>query len=283
MIFYKKLDTSNFCKLIASETSSFTRDTTCVKLNQGLYSAYALLEGNFLKPLDKMATPTAQPPNPSSISSAMDDESRAKLVHNVSLAALIVCPLVMALPPRKFDIYTGLLMTGTFLGGNQLAYEYTGRSFLARCKARLQAVQNMSTGGALPEKAKIVQARLREERERRERTQALYAKPVVEEDLEKKSVVLNEIRRKQEGDDKEKTERGLIGKLWLGGEGEDWKAKRDEREREALEEGKGYGDLIMDQIWEVWSWGKDTAKGIKETDEKVVNEKREHQSEGTKK
>lgn len=37
---------------------------------------------------------------------------------------------------------------------------------------------------------------------------------------------------------------------------EGWKAQRDEREKKAAEEGKGYGDLIMDQIWDVWTWGK---------------------------
>lgn len=35
-----------------------------------------------------------------------------------------------------------------------------------------------------------------------------------------------------------------------------WKVQRDEREKKAAEEGKGYGDLIMDQIWDVWTWGK---------------------------
>jgi hypothetical protein len=47
-----------------------------------------------------------------------------------------------------------------------------------------------------------------------------------------------------------------LQKLWYGEEGDDWKPKRDEREKKALEEGKGYGDLIMSQIWEVWNWGK---------------------------
>ena len=231
-----------------------------------------------------MAASSSQPPNsPSSTLAGMDDESRAKLVHNVSLAAVIACPLVIALPPRKLDVYTGLLMTGTFLGGNQLAHEYTGRSFVARCKARLQAVQNMTGGqGALPEKAKIMQARLREERERRERGQVV-ASPVVKKLEVEQAGVLDEVRRKQEDDDKEKKERGLIGKLWLGGEGKDWKTKRDQREKEALEEGRGYGGLIMDQIWEVWSWGKDKTEEIKEKDEEVIKEREEHQPERTKK
>lgn len=46
----------------------------------------------------------------------------------------------------------------------------------------------------------------------------------------------------------------------------EWKAERDRKEREAEEEGRGYGDLIMDQVWEVWSWGKGKSK--EDADEK---------------
>ncbi|GAM35074.1 hypothetical protein TCE0_015r03089 [Talaromyces pinophilus] len=45
-------------------------------------------------------------------------------------------------------------------------------------------------------------------------------------------------------------------KIWMGSETENWKEKRLREEQEALDEGKGYGDLIMDHIWEVWNWGK---------------------------
>jgi hypothetical protein len=60
----------------------------------------------------------------------------------------------------------------------------------------------------------------------------------------------------------------------MGNEGDDWKQKRDQKEKEALEEGRGYGGLIMDQIWEVWNWGRDKAEEVKEIDEKVVAEKK---------
>jgi len=39
-----------------------------------------------------------------------------------------------------------------------------------------------------------------------------------------------------------------------------------------LEEGKGYGDLIMEQIWEVWNWGKTDNEEVKDTDKKVLAE-----------
>jgi hypothetical protein len=51
-------------------------------------------------------------------------------------------------------------------------------------------------------------------------------------------------------------ERGVLEKVWMGGEGENWKEKRLKEEQEALDRGEGYGSLIMDQISEVWNGGK---------------------------
>ena len=63
------------------------------------------------------------------------------------------------------------------------------------------------------------------------------------------------------GGDREKGKRGVIGRIWMGGEEEGWKERRLEEERKALEEGKGYTDLILEQIWEVWNWDKKKGKG----------------------
>jgi hypothetical protein len=51
-------------------------------------------------------------------------------------------------------------------------------------------------------------------------------------------------------------EKGVAQRVWMGGEEEGWMEKRLRKEKEALEEGKGYGDLIYEHIWEVWNWGK---------------------------
>lgn len=64
-----------------------------------------------------------------------------------------------------------------------------------------------------------------------------------------------------EGEGRKGKEKGLVGRLWMGGEEEGWKERRDREEREALEEGRGYGGLILDQIWEVWNWGEGKGKG----------------------
>lgn len=88
--------------------------------------------------------------------------------------------------------------------------------------------------------------------------------------------VLKELEKKErERVEAEQGKKGMFEKIWLGEEGEDWKRKRDEREKAALEEGKGYGGLIMDQIWEVWNWGEKKMEDVKEVDEKIVAERKE--------
>lgn len=173
----------------------------------------------------------------------------------------------MLLPPRKLDVYTFALMTGMFVGGNQLSAEYTGVSIIQRFGNRVS-----SMGAGLPPKAVEMQAKLKEEKERRRKLEASTSEKLFGEGKEngEKEGVLGEL---------EKQEKGILKKVWMGNEGEDWKQKRDQREKEALEEGRGYGDLIMDQIWEVWSWGKAQNEEVKEIDEKVVAERKEKKAE----
>ena len=46
--------------------------------------------------------------------------------------------------------------------------------------------------------------------------------------------------------------KGLAKKLWMGDERPGWQKRRLEKEREELESGKSYGDIIMDQVREVF-------------------------------
>lgn len=119
----------------------------------------------------------------------------------------------------------------------------------------------------MPPKAKEMQTRLREEKLRREEAAIGGI-----EDIRRKGEELSRLRE-QERVQKEK-ERGLLEKVWMGNEGDDWKEQRDRREREALEEGKGYWDLIKEQIWDVWSSGEKKVEELKEVDEKVVEERK---------
>ena len=46
--------------------------------------------------------------------------------------------------------------------------------------------------------------------------------------------------------------KSLLRQLWMGDEEPGWQRRRLERERRELESGKGYGDIIMEQVWEVF-------------------------------
>lgn len=46
--------------------------------------------------------------------------------------------------------------------------------------------------------------------------------------------------------------KGLAKKIWMGDEKAGWQKRRLEKEKEELEAGKGYGDIIMEQVREVF-------------------------------
>ena len=81
--------------------------------------------------------------------------------------------------------------------------------------------------------------------------------------LAAQSQVANEIRNsasapedlKQRIQERQREETGVAGlarRLWFGSEKEDWKEKRIREEKEALEEGRGYGGLIGDAVREAF-------------------------------
>ncbi|KAF3068928.1 putative rhomboid family membrane protein [Daldinia childiae] len=112
------------------------------------------------------------------------------------------------------------------------------------------------SGAELPEKAKEMQARLRAERARRAQDGL----------TDEQKRMLEEHRRKGE--------KGLLERVWMGDSGEDWKAKRDQREKEALGEGGGgYWSLIADQVSEVWNQGKKKKDGDEEKEKESESKK----------
>jgi hypothetical protein len=54
--------------------------------------------------------------------------------------------------------------------------------------------------------------------------------------------------------DKEKA--GIAQQVEASRQQAKWAVERQREEQEALDEGKGFGDIIMDQVYEVWNWGK---------------------------
>ncbi|GKT49328.1 uncharacterized protein ColSpa_09509 [Colletotrichum spaethianum] len=134
----------------------------------------------------------------------------------------------MLIPPRRIDWRFFMLTTGFSASTNQLAYDWTGQSIYQRVQSRFARMFPT----ALPEQAQRTKQLLREERMRRE--------GLTEEQM-------RAIEYKK---------RNLAQRLWYGSEPEDWDAKRGAEHAKALAEGKGLGDLIVEQVSEVWSGAK---------------------------
>ncbi|OTA94823.1 hypothetical protein M434DRAFT_394328 [Hypoxylon sp. CO27-5] len=205
-----------------------------------------------------MASPNA-PPGPSSSSSsssAPQQQQQQQLyhnntnpfIHNVALGVTPIALLALFLPPRRLDLRALILGGVTLWGTNQLVYDYSGTSSVQRFNQRVKAL----SGTELPEKAQQMQARLRAEKAERERRRRL------QEEASAGGLLSEEQRRRRgTGTEGQKGERGLLEKVWMGDSGDDWKEKRDRREKEALSDGGGgYWGLIVDQVSEVWNGKK---------------------------
>ena len=167
----------------------------------------------------------------------------ATTVHNVAIATLIVCPVLALLPPRKLDTYTIGLVGMTAFSVNYLHRETYGQTIWQRfvSKGSIETDNSKPNDGLPTERAREFQRQLREQQA---------------------------AKLRQEGkvvDQTEKAKQGILEQLWMGDETEGWKQKREKEVEAALADGKGYGDIIMDQIWEVWNWGK------KNEDESTTN------------
>ncbi|KAK3952813.1 hypothetical protein QBC32DRAFT_340607 [Pseudoneurospora amorphoporcata] len=165
------------------------------------------------------------------IPSAENHYGTPNLLHNSAIIVSVLAPIALLLPGRgrgKFSVQNAILSSGTFWGFNQLSFDYTGKSIYQRSNEKWAGI--LSTGDALPEQAKKNKALIEAERARRKLAQ-------------------------EQADQKAELDKngGVLTKIWMGDEKEGWKEKRLEEEKKALESGKGYGSLIMDQIWEVWN------------------------------
>lgn len=169
-----------------------------------------------------------------------ETKSYATTLHRAALFTLIVCPALAAIPPRKFDTYTIGLIGLTGFSANYLYKESRGHSIwhvIGGDKAdtlRKETVGEDGDGTLPTARAREFQKQLRELREREARAGGRVLPPSGEE---KKATILD--------------------KVYYGSEKpEGWRERRAREDQEKLAEGKGYGDIIMEQIWEVWNWGK---------------------------
>ncbi|RKU41883.1 hypothetical protein DL546_003892 [Coniochaeta pulveracea] len=168
-----------------------------------------------------------------------------EFLHYAAIGIAVLGPIAYFTPSTRrgasSTIQRAILASGSFYAINLLAFDYTGRSIIQRSEDRWGKIlgTNSSSGSSglfdpLPEKAK--QTKIAMDAARAAREAALP-----EEERRK----LEERRRARE-----EGKKGLISRIWYGGEDEDWKKKRLEEDQKAIQEGKGYGDIIMDQIWE---------------------------------
>ncbi|KAI0166841.1 hypothetical protein GGR52DRAFT_555807 [Hypoxylon sp. FL1284] len=230
--------------------------------------------------------PTATPPPAPATATATSAQQQQQnpyhntnpYVHNVALFVTPTALLALFLPPRRADLRLLVLGGVSVWGTNQLVYDYTGTSSLRRV-ARLFG--SILPSQELPAKAKETQARMRAERERRRLLREQQAAASLSAD-ERRVRLLEEQRLKREREEQrqkeeeEKEERGILERVWMGDSGDDWKEKRDRREKEALSDGGGgYWGLITDQISEVWNQGK------KKKDEGGQQQQQQQQEKGS--
>lgn len=148
----------------------------------------------------------------------------AKTLRNTALVTAVACPLLALLPPRKLDFFTAGLGLTTVYSTNYLVRDYTGRS-----------IQQHITGYRPPvvarESMQIDDAQLRvSDAARLERQEALRASK------------------------EEKT--GIAEQVEASRQQAKWAQERNQEVQDALDVGKGFGDIIIDQVYEVWNWGK---------------------------
>ncbi|KAI9859296.1 MAG: hypothetical protein M1824_003810 [Vezdaea acicularis] len=150
------------------------------------------------------------------------ESSFPDITKKISLGLIIASPILIALPPRKFDLYT-IVLSGTFvLSANHYIKASSGRSILDHVKARSPPLDGLPS-----DRAREVQRTLRQ------------------------------VRRI----DHSAEDRGVLDKLWMGNEKEGWKERRIREEKERLARGDGYGSMIMSYVRDVWKGEKDGSTG----------------------
>jgi hypothetical protein len=178
-----------------------------------------------------MAQPTPTILTPEQRLAQENAQRYTRILRNVAIGGVVICPIIMLLPPRKLDLYTFSLGVGFYLSADHLCESYYGRGLVTQLSP-FRVAADLPT-----ERAREVQRQLREAREQE--------------------------RRKLGKGEEEST----LKKIWMGGESEGWKERRLEEEKKAIEEGKSFSDMIYEQIWDVWNWDKKGKDGRNEKKE----------------
>ncbi|KAF1927582.1 uncharacterized protein M421DRAFT_421424 [Didymella exigua CBS 183.55] len=176
---------------------------------------------HILSPYPAMAQPQLTILTPEQRLTQENAQRYTRILRNVAIGGVVICPIIMLMPPRKLDLYTFSLGLGFYLSADHLCESYYGRGLVTQLSP-FRAAADLPT-----ERAREVQAKIREAREEERR----------------------KLGTKEQGE-------GVLTKIWMGGESEGWKERRLEEEKKAIEEGKSFSDMIFEQIWDVWNWDK---------------------------
>ncbi|KAK6833676.1 hypothetical protein PG990_001483 [Apiospora arundinis] len=185
-------------------------------------------------------------------------------MHNVALGVTPVAVFALFLPPRRLDFRMVVLGGSALWGMNQLSYDYRGQSIAQKygfsrpdpssdpeaLRQQREQEQKLKFGGMndMPtERSAMIQKRIQEEKARR-----LELAGLSEAEREQRMELLRQ---------KEKERRGALESIWMGDADADWREKREQKEKEALQEGgAGYWGLITEQLSEVWNHGEKKAQ-----------------------
>lgn len=202
-------------------------------------------------PIERADQPTfkmSHPQEPTRQPTEDETERYKTTLHRAAIFTIVVCPALAALPPRKLDVYTIGLLGMTGFSANYLYRESRGQSILQLVGGKEAEELRPQGDTSLPtERAREFQRQLKLQREATAAGNPAAAKAAQEQ------------------------KQNILEQVYYGKEKpEGWRERRAKEDQKALAEGKGLSDIILDQIWDVWTWGKG-----KEGDAKPEPEKKE--------
>lgn len=164
-----------------------------------------------------------------------------RFLSTSTLAACVLAPVLIALPPRKLDLFT-FSLTGVFIASvDYQAKERTGLGLVERTSRRFLSSREPLAGATQDDTSAIRKG----DRELVEQSSS---------NLVPGGPRSSSLQHQAQ---------------------QDWKQLRLKEEQEKLDQGEGYGSMIMDQIWGVWNQEEKKMEQIKEKDEEVVQNRKE--------
>jgi hypothetical protein len=234
------------------------------------------------------SSPSPQPESPTDLTPAYQN-----FQLYTALGFLLGAPILIALPPRKIDVYTFTLGGGFLLSANHLFNERerrrrtTTKSPFGGDSSSAGAAGRVDNGGneaneKKPTRYEMVQAQLRREKEDTQgRGHLLDIGPNNADNVQRQEQQHQQQEQEQEDQGqwpRSAMERSLE-KVWMGVEKPGWKQRRLAEEQEKISRGEGYGSMIVDQIWEVWNWRREKGEQLDEKVRQVLKERDERGAE----